>query len=157
MSDAEEVPVRTMRASDLARVMEIERGLKEAPHWTREAWQAVLDPGAARRRIAVVAADPESRTVQGFAVAAVAAPEAELESIAVAADWQRRGRARQMFDALKPMFWQAGVKEVFLEVRASNRAALGCYRTLGFEETGRRTGYYADRGEDAVLMRLRLG
>ena len=43
--------------------------------------------------------------------------------------------------------------DAFLEVRATNSAALGLYRKLGFDEEGRRRGYYND-GEDAVLMRM---
>jgi ribosomal-protein-alanine N-acetyltransferase len=50
----------------------------------------------------------------------------------------------------------AGVSEVILEVRASNAAAVGFYRALGFAENGRRARYYADPEEDALLMRLGL-
>jgi ribosomal-protein-alanine N-acetyltransferase len=45
---------------------------------------------------------------------------------------------------------------VLLEVRASNAPALSLYRALGFEELYRRARYYADTGEDAVVMRLAL-
>jgi ribosomal-protein-alanine N-acetyltransferase len=48
------------------------------------------------------------------------------------------------------------VAEVHLEVRSSNERALRLYRRSGFEETGRRTGYYSDPVEDAVLMSRRL-
>jgi ribosomal-protein-alanine N-acetyltransferase len=48
------------------------------------------------------------------------------------------------------------VCQLILEVRASNRAALGFYGALGFKETGRRPRYYIDPEEDAVLMGLRL-
>ncbi len=39
-----------------------------------------------------------------------------------------------------------------LEVRASNRAAIGLYNSFGFNESGRRQRYYSDPIEDAVLM-----
>lgn len=154
---AEEVRIRPMRSEDLPGVLEIERGLKDAPHWTRAAWQAVLDPAAARLRITVVAEAAGAAGVQGFAVAGVAAPQAELESIAVTAAWQRRGLARAMLGMLAAELRRIGVEEVFLEVRASNLAARGFYHTAGFAETGRRAGYYADPEEDAVTMRLGLG
>lgn len=154
---AEQIRVRPMRVGDLPRVMEIEQALKDAPQWKRTAWEAVLDPEVARRRVAVVAEEAGTGEVRGFAVAAVAAPEAELESIAVAVVGQRRGIARGMFGVLAGELRQAGVGEVFLEVRASNEAARGFYGALGFTETGRRARYYADPEEDAVLMRLRLG
>jgi ribosomal-protein-alanine N-acetyltransferase len=48
-----------------------------------------------------------------------------------------------------------GCRAAFLEVRASNAAALGLYRGLGFIQTGIRSGYYSD-GEDAVEMRHSL-
>ena len=150
------VRMRELRAADLPRVMEIEQGLKALPQWTRAAWDRVVDPHAARRRVAVVAEDGKAGVV-GFVVAAITAPEAELESLAVAEVGQRRGVGRGIFGALADELRRAEVWEVFLEVRASNLAACGLYRALGFVETGRRTRYYADPAEDAVLMRLRLG
>ena len=49
-----------------------------------------------------------------------------------------------------------GATRAFLEVRATNSAAIALYREAGFRETGRRTRYYAD-GDDALLMSARLG
>jgi ribosomal-protein-alanine acetyltransferase len=94
--------------------------------------------------------------VVGFAVASVVAPEAELETIAVAREWQRRGVARRLFAELSAELSAAGVQDVHLEVRESNETAVAFYRVLGFQESGRRRGYYADPVEDAVLLRLRL-
>lgn len=157
MSGAAEVRIRAMCAYDLSQVIDIERGWKELPHWSRAAWDRVVEPDASRRRVAVVAEDSGSGAVQGFVVAAISAPQAELESMAVTAPWQRQGVGSRLFDALADELRQAEVWEVFLEVRASNLAACGFYRVLGFTETGRRTRYYTDPEEDAVLMRLRLG
>jgi ribosomal-protein-alanine acetyltransferase len=94
--------------------------------------------------------------ILGFAVASVVAPEAELETIAVAPQFQRRGLGALLLRALAAELRKEYVREVLLEVRASNRTALGFYRAQGFEETGRRVRYYADPEEDAVLMRLKL-
>jgi ribosomal-protein-alanine N-acetyltransferase len=145
-----------MRAEDLPRVIEIEQVLKGVPHWSRSAWGRVLDPGAARRRVVMVAEDRESGAVLGFAVAALAVSEGELEAVAVAPEWQHRGMARRLFAGLTDELRRAEVWEVFLEVRASNCSALRLYASVGFTETGRRPGYYADPEEDAVLMRLCL-
>lgn len=155
MSGDSHVQIRPMRADDLPRVLEIERALQDAPQWSLRAWKRAVDPKAARQRIAVVAEDPQSGIV-GFAVASVVAPEAELESIAVAEEWQRRGLARRMIDVLEGELRRAGAWELFLEFRISNQAAREFYEALGFAETGRRARYYADPQEDAVLMRLRL-
>jgi ribosomal-protein-alanine acetyltransferase len=94
--------------------------------------------------------------VVGFAIAAVVAPEAELETIAVAAEGQRRGVGGLLLRALVDELKTEQVSELHLEVRASNQVALGFYCQQGFKEAGRRPRYYADPEEDAVLMRLRL-
>lgn len=152
-----DVRIRPMRTDDFARVIGIERALKDAPHWTRPAWRRILDPEAFRRRVAVVAEEPGSGAVLGFAVAAVIPPEGELESIAVAPEWQRQGVARRLLGGLADELRRMEVWELFLETRSSNRAALGFYSAVGFAEAGLRKGYYANPEEDALLMRLRLG
>ena len=48
------------------------------------------------------------------------------------------------------------MSEVFLEVRESKSAREDFYQSLGFAQSGRRQGYYADPVEDAILMRLRI-
>jgi ribosomal-protein-alanine acetyltransferase len=98
----------------------------------------------------------DSKQVLGFAVASLLAPEAELETIAVAPRFQRRGFGALLLREVAAELRKEHVREVLLEVRASNRAALGFYRAQGFEKSGRRERYYADPEEDAVLMRLKL-
>jgi len=101
--------------------------------------------------------DPGMRPVVGFAVACVVTQQAELEMIAVAGAAQRQGIAQRLFAALGEELLSTGVTVVALEVRSSNRPALGLYRRLGFQETGLRRRYYADPVEDAVLMSLQIG
>jgi len=149
-----ELRIRPMAAEDLARVMEIAQSLKNAPHWPLAAYRAALDPLSLPRRVARVA--EEAGAVVGFAVAVLLPPQVELEMIGVAAESQRRGLARQLFAALAEEFGRARMTEVILEVRASNRPALGLYGSLGFKESGRRRRYYADPVEDAVLMNLAI-
>ncbi|HEU5351466.1 MAG TPA: ribosomal protein S18-alanine N-acetyltransferase [Terracidiphilus sp.] len=153
MSADEAVRVRRMTAADLDGVLGIAAGLKPAPQWGRGAYEAALDERNLPRRVALVA--EMHGELAGFAVASVAGPEAELETIAVAAAWQRRGVATALYAALTEELRRAGARQTQLEVRASNREALGLYARLGFAETGRRKGYYADPAEDAVLMRRR--
>jgi len=156
-SRATEVRIRRMSAADLERVMEIAESLRDAPRWPVSAYWAALDPLNTPRRIALVAEEPETDAVAGFAVASLLAPQAELESIAVAAKWQRRGVGGRLLKAMVEKLLTEQVTEVILEVRASNRAALGFYQAQGFKETERRPRYYADPQEDAVLMGLRVG
>lgn len=151
---AENVQIRPMTAADLARVMEIAASLPEAPQWPEAAYLTALSPESTPRRIALVAVGPRPEKVLGFILASLAPPQAELESIAVAAGIQRRGLGRMLFEALVNDLRAAGVLEIILEVRASNRPAAAFYRSAGFGQTGLRRAYYADPIEDAVLMRL---
>ena len=151
---AETVQIRRMTAADVTQVMEIAACLPEAPQWPEAAYLTALNPQSTPHRITLVASGPRPESVQGFTMASLLPPQAELESIAVAAGSQRLGLGRVLFDALANDLRAAGVLEIVLEVRASNRQALAFYRSAGFGQTGLRRAYYADPIEDAVLMRL---
>lgn len=154
--------IRPLTASDLPRVLEISAALKDAPQWTEAAWLSAVDPTATPRRIALAAVEPANGVepadgpLLGFAVAGLLPPQAELETIAVATESQRRGIARALLHALAAQLTQQGIAELWLEVRASNQAALALYRSEGFAQTGRRPNYYRDPEEDGLLLTLRL-
>ena len=150
--------IRRMTIADLPQVMAIAASLPHAPHWPHSAYIAALNPEAPPHRIAlvIVGSRKQASGVQAFAIASLLAPQAELESIAVAIGRQRQGLAGQLFRALTAELRSAGAKELVLEVRASNQPATAFYRSLGFAETARRTRYYNDPIEDAVLMNLQI-
>jgi len=155
----EEFRIRRMAPWDLEQVMGIADSLPQAPHWPKATYEAAVAVGVLqRRRIALVAEEllEEKEKVVGFAVAVLAPLESELESIAVAMDFQRRGVARQLFKWMANALRGEGVREVVLEVRVSNHAAQRLYRSLGFRDAGLRSAYYADPIEDALVMRLTL-
>ncbi len=132
--------------------------LKDAPHWPRGAYlsRAGCERDAAGelrwwRKI------PKVGTVEGFAVAcATGGRRRNWSRLRLPQTEQRRGIGRELLSAMVEELRAAGVREVLLEVRASNQRARGFYRSLGWIETGRRPRYYADPEEDAVLMRLEL-
>ena len=144
--------IRKMRTEDVDRVMAIAASLKHAPHWPRDVYQKALGFSGSPERIALIAEEAESG-IAGFAIAAFIPPQAELETIAVAAEFQRQGIARRLFLKLLAEFKDRQITEVMLEVRESNAAAREFYRSLGFAEIGRRPGYYAEPQEDALLLR----
>jgi [ribosomal protein S18]-alanine N-acetyltransferase len=149
-----EILIRQMRTDDIERVLEIAAGLKNMPHWPRIAYLTALDPHAQPRRVSLVAVDTKSDLPIGFAIANLVPPGAELETIAMAAEHQRRGWAGALLERLFEELRLDGVKEIWLEVRVSNEAAFRVYRRAGLVEAGTRKGYYADPVEDATVMRL---
>ena len=150
------VNIRPMTPADLDQVLAIEQSLQQAPHWPHSAYISALDPLGRPRRLALVSTDPSTKVVLAFAIASLLPPQAELEMIAVAPEFQRRGLARSLFGALTNSFSAHHLSEVILEVRASNHPAIALYNNLGFAKTARRPRYYADPVEDAVLLGLRL-
>lgn len=91
-----------------------------------------------------------------FARWSVAADEAELLRIAVAAAHQGRGLGRALLQACEAELEATGAHDLHLEVRVSNAAARALYATCGWRESGFRKSYYRD-GEDAALYSKRLG
>lgn len=143
--------IRPMTTADVESVRTLADGLPHAPHWTQFSWQRLLD-AVALRRVALVA-EAAPGIVAGFAIVSLLAPEAELESIAVASEFQRQGVGRLLIHAVEAELRAAEVTALLLEVRPSNIPAQALYRALGFVEAGRRPGYYADPAEDALLLR----
>jgi ribosomal-protein-alanine N-acetyltransferase len=93
----------------------------------------------------------------GFLLGRAAAGEAELLTLAVAATARRRGMGRRLVLAFLAESARRGAMSAFLEVAATNAAAIALYRATGFAEAGRRRAYY--RGPDgdridAVVMSL---
>jgi ribosomal-protein-alanine acetyltransferase len=185
-ADTPEIRVRRMNDYDIERVFMIAWSRRHAPKWTKAAYFSAIKVDATPRRIALVAEDSgeghapllmdwkasdfaatersstaegeaKSGRVVGFAIASLVAPQAELESIVIAAAEQGRGIGKKLMTAMAEELSAAAVSEALLEVRASNQRALAFYSSTGWRESGRRPRYYAEPEEDAVLMSLALG
>lgn len=99
------------------------------------------------------------RKIIGFAVSRLAADEAEILSIAVAADHRGRGLSRNLLLTHLGHLAGRGVRAVFLEVEENNRPARRLYERAGFAVVGRRERYYREaNGQqlNALLMRRDL-
>lgn len=94
----------------------------------------------------------------GFIVTRRASDEAEIITIGTRLSVQRRGVARQLLEVQVEHLRERGVRQLFLEVAASNASARRLYISSGFLEVGRRKGYYQNRDgvEDALVMRREL-
>lgn len=102
-------------------------------------------PWNAREFAALVTA-PETILVTasptGFALGRVVGPEAELLTIAVAADARRSGIGRRLVADFEAVAARRGAQAAFLEVAATNTAARALYAGAGYREIGRRAEYY---------------
>jgi ribosomal-protein-alanine N-acetyltransferase len=142
--------IRPAQFDDLSAILAIEQSAPTAAHWSDAVYQAILD-GEERRTLLVA---EEAGQIAGFAVAASAGVEWELENIVVPDAFRGRGIGAQLLQALVNLAQAAGAEELHAEIRESNPAIKNFYSRVGFKEVGRRTKYYALPPEDAILMRL---
>ena len=130
-------------------MMALERRAATAAHWSVADYARLFAPGPPA--IALVLEEEE---VEAFIVARGVGTEWEIENIAVAGPARRRGLGAHLLVELLDRAREAGARNVFLEVRESNRAARSLYEKWAFIESGRRKGYYRNPDEDAVLYRF---
>jgi len=90
--------------------------------------------------------------VQAFFFNWTVLSEMHLLNFAVHPDLQRQGLGGFLLDWMLDEARSSGYHSVSLEVRESNKPAIGLYESRGFEILFRRKGYYTDNGEDALIM-----
>ena len=145
---------RRMTPDDLDRIMEIEKDGFAHP-WSADLlrrelmhdWSTILL--ATERR-------GGAEVVLGFVVFWLVHDELHVLNIATALEARRRGVGWALMEEAAARARQAGAILATLEVRRSNHAALALYRALGYGQVGVRPNYYADEGEDAIVMVLDL-
>jgi ribosomal-protein-alanine N-acetyltransferase len=152
--------IRALAAGDLDVVTALEARCNTQP-WSREALKTMLGAQATQdaspkgpKTISLVAV--LDRVVVGYILASAVADEGEVLILGVDSAARRQGVAAALLKDALARLRAAGAKAVFLEVRRGNEAAIGLYTLFGFGEAGVRKGYYADTGEDAVLMHVFL-
>lgn len=147
------IGVRTAKSEDLARVLEIAGHSGTAVRWNEAEYRKFLEATSSPALVALVIV--ENDRVEGFLVAKqVAADEWEIEDVAVNGQARRRGLGSHLLGEFLNLARKRRGRNVFLEVRESNRAARGLYEKWAFVETGRRKTYYQDPPEDALVLQF---
>jgi ribosomal-protein-alanine N-acetyltransferase len=144
------VTIRLATDQDLDDIAAIERAVFNDP-WSRRSFADLVD---ARHVIFLVAVDESA--VVGYAIVLVSGVESELANLAITRLMQRQGLGARLLAKAMERARERGAREMFLEVRASNAAAIQLYSTAGFDAVGRRVRYYARPIEDAIVMRRGL-
>lgn len=91
-------------------------------------------------------------TIVGFAGVMYVAGEAHITTISVVPEMQGQRVGTRLMLALLLASIDHGMTSSSLEVRVENEAAIGLYRQFGYAPAGIRKGYYAEAGEDALIM-----
>lgn len=140
--------LRPITPDDLDAVLAIEALSLPVP-WSRDAYTREITANPFAHYLVLAAADGQ---ILGYGGLWVQVDELHVIVMAVHPSRRRRGLGARILDALIRHGMDLGCVRATLEVRAGNRAAQALYRDFGFREEGRRRGYYADNGEDALIM-----
>lgn len=116
-------------------------------HWPESAFLNELSNRCARYLVAMV----EGKVV-GFAGMWVIMDEAHITTVGVYPEYRRRKIGERLLVGLLEIARGLGARRATLEVRKSNRAALRLYEKYAFTSVAVRRGYYAESGEDALVM-----
>ena len=142
--------IRAIEPGDVDAVLAIQEASPEAARWTAHDYQH-----ACEKLFYVIVAGIQG-AVAGFLVARAVHDELEILNMAVRPADRRRGIATLLLSEALSFGCSRGARRAFLEVRASNHAAIAFYKRLGFTPAGGRPNYYIEPVEDALVLARQL-
>ena len=142
------VNIVPMNADHLDELEKLERICFSRP-WSRKMLAEELENACAAF---LVAEEPETKRVLGYAGVLVMADEGYITNVAVFPEYRRQGIAAQIIKVFCDFAAGNHLAFLTLEVRPTNTAAIELYRSFGFEEVGRRKNYYDLPKEDALIL-----
>ena len=140
------VEVRRLAYSDLPAVISIERRSFPTP------WSLAMFVLELSKPSGTCLAASAGGQLAGYVICSRYDQVWHLMNIAVAPEQRGSGVAGQLMRRL--IEESQGALPFTLEVRVSNRRAIGMYERFGFRSAGVRPRYYHDNGEDALIMWL---
>jgi [ribosomal protein S18]-alanine N-acetyltransferase len=150
--------LRPMVVDDIDAVHALERSVFPHP-WSRANFVDSLSSGYDCWVLHEAGQDKGEGALAGYFLLMYALDEAHLLDVAVAGNRHGTGLGRYLLERISARARGQGMESILLEVRPSNERALHVYRRYGYEEIGRRKGYYPaheGRREDAIVMRIAL-
>lgn len=144
MMNIEVLPAKLEHIDD---IMVIETLSFKIP-WSRES----LIEDISRNQLATYHIAAVENKVIGYAGMWKVIDEGQITNIAVHPEYRGSGVGSKLLENLIETAKSKGISRMTLEVRKGNIAAQGLYLKYGFNVEGCRRAYYADNGEDAIIM-----
>lgn len=145
----EGLSIRPLGPGDVKAVSGLTRRSAEAAQWSEAEFERIAGYPSATGQAWVACA---GKRVVGYIVARRAADEVEILNVVVAKRTRRHGVGGLLLERALAAARAGGARRAFLEVRESNRAAMGMYQRHYFLVVGRRAMYYRNPGEDALIL-----
>lgn len=138
---------RLMRLDDVEDVFAIDKDVYPFP-WTEGIFTGCINTG----HLCIV--NEIENKIVAYCIVGMIIDEAHILNLSVCADRQGKGLGREMLLYLLGLLKKAKTTRAILEVRGSNQVAINLYKSLAFDEIGKRKGYYpAEEGrEDAIVL-----
>jgi ribosomal-protein-alanine N-acetyltransferase len=139
--------IRPMLPDDLEAILEIERASFSTP-WSLEAFKVELKDNEYARYLCLEL----NGQVIGYMGLWFILDEGHVTNIAITPHYRGQHWGEFLMRSVMEKMALQGMERMTLEVRVSNSSAQSLYKRLGFASAGVRKGYYADTGEDALIM-----
>jgi len=141
--------IRAMREADILAIAEIEE-LSFAMPWSARSLEEEFSNPNAHYWIWEV-----DGKVGGYLGAWFVLGEAQITNVATHPEYRRLGGGKLLMEEFFRQMEIGDISNAVLEVRPSNRGAIRLYEGFGFQEIGRRAGYYQDNQEDALIFEVK--
>ena len=148
----ERLVLETMTLADVTDVAAMERRVFPDP-WSPDSFLAEVER---RPDVGWPVVVRDASTVVGYAVVWFIVDEIHIGNIAVHPDHQGEGIGRWLMERILEEGKRRSMVFATLEVRPSNRAALGLYERFGFRRIAVRRRYYRNNDEDAWVLAIAL-
>lgn len=122
----------------------------EAAQWSAASYEQAAESGQ------TVLIAEEGLQICGFLVSRLVGSEGEILNMAIAPGQRRKGIGSKLLAAVEEEAKAKSAERMYLEVRESNSAAIAFYEKHGFAKSGRRTNYYRNPTENAVVLEKKL-
>jgi len=147
----EKLTIAPMQLEDIEKVRELEKKILSA--WSKDHLKDELQQPTGFQ---FVVSNKKTERILAVIFGRIVVDEAEILKLSVAEFARNRGLGFQLLDFSVKYCSTRGVKNCFLELRASNEVAQRLYEKRGFVTVGTRKDYYEGPVEDAILMQLGL-
>ncbi|BAU10767.1 ribosomal-protein-alanine acetyltransferase [Leptolyngbya sp. NIES-3755] len=140
------ITLQTIDNSLLPQVLELDRICFDGL-WTQDGYQREIDSPNSE----LIAITIDNHLI-GYGCFWAIVDEAHITIIGIHPNYRSQGLGKLILLALLDRACQREMKHATLEVRISNQSAISLYEKFQFKVAGQRKKYYADTGEDALIL-----
>jgi ribosomal-protein-alanine N-acetyltransferase len=147
--------IQEMRKEHIEQALEIEKASFLTP-WTKRMFIDEINSPLSYPFV-VTTSETRGELVICYIILWLLIEEVHILNIATHPAYRRLGIAHSLLQFALDVAYKKGGIVYLLEVRRGNQAAIDLYQKVGFASWRVRRNYYADTGEDALIMRLFYG